>query len=245
VLMEARVENLSYRFLAAGFQAFIWGGEVIGDENLPEQEPALLVSNHLRALGPIAIVSCVPRRLHPWVAADVMDAQRAPDYLRWDFVERELHLRMPFSLWLAKAIAKISVPLLNQTGCIPVYPNPDDLPATFDQTVALLAQNRFVVVFPEDPTRPLDPQFGMSPFKKGFVRLGELYFQRTGRRLKFYPLAVHATRRTVQVGEPVTYNPYVPPVKERIRVKAALENMIHEMLAERDGSAYLGVPLPH
>jgi 1-acyl-sn-glycerol-3-phosphate acyltransferase len=243
--MEARVENLLYRFLAAGFQAFIWGGEVIGAENLPEQGPALLVSNHLGALGPIAIVSCVPRRLHPWVHSDVMDAERAPEYLRWDFVERELHLPMPFSLWLAKAIAKICVPLLNRVGCIPVYPNPDDLHSTFDQTVDLLVRNRFVVVFPEDPTRPLDPQFGMSPFKKGFVRLGEMYFQRTGCRLKFYPLAVHAVHRVVLVGKPVTYNPYAPPVKERIRVKGALERMIHEMLADMSGNTYLGIPLPH
>jgi 1-acyl-sn-glycerol-3-phosphate acyltransferase len=243
--VEVHVKDLLYRLLAECFQAFIWGGDVAGDENLPEQGPAVLVANHLGALGPIAVVSCVPRRLYPWVHADVMDAERAPEYLRWDFVEKELHLTMPFSLWLAKTIAKISVPLLNRTGCIPVHTNPKGLLATFDQSVDLLTRGRFVVVFPEDPTQPPDPKFGMSPFKKGFVRLGELYFQGTGRSLKFYPLAVHAIRRTVQVGKPVTYNPYAPPVKERIRIKNALESMIREMLIGKDGNFYLRVPLPH
>ena len=237
--------GLLYYLLAAGFQAFIWGGEVTGEDNLPYEGPAVLVANHQGALGPIALVACVPRRLHPWVAADVMDPKLAPEYLRLDFVERELHLPMPFSLWLAKAISKFSVPLLNRTDCIPVHTDPEGLFATFEQSVDLLARSGYVVVFPEDPTQPPDPQFGMSPFKKGFVRLGELYFQRSGRSLKFYPLAVHAVRRTVQVGKPVTYNPYGQPVKERIRVKNALEGMIREMLDEQNGDFYLRVPLPH
>lgn len=239
------MKDLLYRSLAAGFQAFIWGGEVKGEENLPEQGPAVLVANHLDALGPIAVVSCVPRRLHPWVVADMLDAKLAPEYLRWDFVERQLHLSLPFSLWVAKFISKISVPLLNGAGCIPVHSNPDDLCATFDESIDLLAQGHFVLIFPEDSSQPLDPLFGMSPFNKGFVRLGELFFQRTKRLLQFYPLAVHALRRTVQIGRPVTFNPFAPPARERLRVKWALENMIHEMLAGMDGNIYSGVLLPH
>jgi hypothetical protein len=33
----------------------------------------------------------------------------------------------------------------------------------------------------------------------------------------------------------VTFNPYAPPVMERLRVKRALENMIREMLADKNG----------
>lgn len=125
-------EDLLYRILAAGFQAFIWGGEVTGKQNLPEQGPAILVANHLEALGAIAVVSSLPLRLYPWVVSDMLDTNLAPEYLRWDFVERQLHLPMPLSLWVAKAISRISVPLLNRMGCIPVYPNPDQFHATFE-----------------------------------------------------------------------------------------------------------------
>jgi type III secretory pathway lipoprotein EscJ len=48
----------------------------------------------------------------------------------------------------------------------------------------------------------------------------------------------------VQVGKPVTHNPFAPPVSERIRVKQALENIVREMLAGMDGNIYLRVPLP-
>lgn len=238
------MQDYAYRLLAAGLQAFIWGGEAVDEENLPKEGPAVLVANHLGALGPIAVTACVPRRLYPWVVADMMDPERAPEYLRWDFVERQLHLPQPYSLWMAKAIAKLSVPLLNSAGCIAVHSNFEDLLAPFEQSVRLLEQGEFILVFPEDPKQPLDPLYKMSPFKKGFVRLGEFYFQQTGRALKFYPLAVHEIRRTVQAGKPVTHNPYAPPVRERLRVKTALETAIHEMLAEKNGDVYLRVPRP-
>lgn len=234
-----------YRFVSAGLQHFIWGGEIGGEENLPQAGPAVLVANHLGALGPIAIAACLPRRLYAWVVADMLDEKRAPEYLRWDFVEKELGLKMPFSLWLATVISKLSVPLLKSVGCIPVYPDPERLSLTFERSVELLAQGAFLLVFPEDPNRPMDARLKMTPFKKGFVRLGELYFQRTGKALRFYPLAVHAEMRVVQVGKPIAYNPYAPPVNERIRIKNVLEKMIHEMYLELDGNAYVGVPLPH
>jgi hypothetical protein len=239
------MENLLYHVISAGFQACIWGGELIGEENLPKEGPAIFVSNHLGALGPIAVVASVPRRLYPWVVSAMLDASLAPDYLRRDFVEKELSLPMPFSLWLAKAISKISVPLLTYLGCIPVYPDAEGLHATFERSVDLLVQNRFILVLPEDPNRPLDPQTRMSPFRKGFVRLGELYFQRTGRLLWFYPIAAHAESRCVQVGRPIAYNPYAPSVQERLRVKNILEKMIHEMYLGMHGAGYIGVPLPH
>jgi hypothetical protein len=238
------MQDYVYRLLSAGLQAFIWGGELVDEENLPQKGPAVLVANHLGALGPIAVAACVPRRLYPWVAADMMDPQRAPEYLRWDFVERQLRLPQPYSLWLAKALSKLSVPMLNSAGCIPVHSNFEDLLAPFEQSVRLLEQGGFILVFPEDPKQPLDPLSKMSPFKKGFVRLGEFYFQKTGRALKFHPLAVREIQRTVQAGKPVTHNPYAPPVRERLRVKNALEASIREMLAGKNGDVYLRVPRP-
>ncbi|NOH01686.1 MAG: hypothetical protein HND47_06860 [Chloroflexi bacterium] len=233
-----------YRLIALGLQACLWGGDVTGEERLPKRGPAVLVANHLAAWGPIAVISSVPRRLHSWVIADMMDAKRAPDYLRLDFVERQLHLKNPLSLWVANAISKLSVPLLTSAGCIPVHSNFEEMLVPFHQSVDRLVEGGFILIFPEDPAQPLDPIYQMSPFKKGFVRLGEFYFQRTGRVLAFYPLAVHLVRREVQVGAPVMHNPHANPVGERLRVKHTLERMIHEMLAGMNRDVYFRVPAP-
>ncbi len=236
------MKNLVYRLFATGFQAFIWKGALLGKDNLPEQGPAVFVANHLESLGPIAVVSSMPYPLYPWVVSNMLDAEHAPEYLRWDFVERQSHFEMPQSLWIAKAISKISVPLLNWIECIPVFSTPDNFQITFDRSVDLLARGNFLLIFPEDPTSPKDTLSGMSPFKKGFVRLGEYYYQRTARPLHFYPLAVHAAHRTVQVGIPVMYNPFTPPSRERLRIKRKLEQMIRDMLTEKNGSIPMHFP---
>ncbi len=235
------MKNLLYRFLAGGFQAFVWRGTLLGKDHLPKQGPAVFVANHLASLGPIAVVSCLPYRLYPWIISDMLDAEHAPEYLRWDFVEPQFHLHKPLSSFVAKAISKISTHLLKRMGCIPVFSNFDDIQITFQRSVELLAQDRFLLIFPEDATRPQDTSSGMSPFRKGFVRLGEYYFQHTARSLHFYPLAVHATRRTVQAGMPVVHDPYASPPRERLRIKRKLENMIREMLMEKNGSIPLSL----
>jgi hypothetical protein len=237
--------DLLYRIAAAGLQATIWGGEVVDEENLPERGPAVLVCNHLGALGPIAVVAGIPLRLYPWVAADMLDPQHAPEYLRLDFIEKEFGAGQPLSLWLAKALAKISVPLLRSVGCVLVYADPQESLLTFTRSLDLLLRGCILLIFPEDPARQLDPQTNMRPFKKGFTRLAGLYYQASGEALCFHPLAVHAERNLIKAGRPIRFNPHAEAAGERLRMRAALESMIREMYLALGGNACAGIPLPH
>ncbi|MGQ9832905.1 MAG: hypothetical protein ACUVRJ_03755 [Candidatus Villigracilaceae bacterium] len=74
---------------------------------MPIRGPAVFVCNHLGALGPIAAYASIPLKLHFWIHANMLDPALAPDYLRLDFVEPQLHIAPPFSHWLAAAISKI------------------------------------------------------------------------------------------------------------------------------------------
>ena len=237
-------ENL-YRFISWGFQELIWGGDVLGEENLPEKGPAVFVSNHLDALGPIAVGGSLRYFLHTWIHADMLDARLAPDYLRRDFVEPQLHIAPPFSHWLARGISKLHVPLLRAVGGIPVYHTPDGLHETLRQTLDLLVQGKFILIFPEDPALPLDTQFNMRPFQKGFARLGELYYERTRKVLAFHPLAVHAETRTIRAGTPIRYNYLNNPAPERQRLKSLLEQSIHTMVLQASQSDILQLPIPN
>lgn len=232
-----------YRLVARGLDVMVWGGELTGEEFLPERGPAVFVSNHLGALGPIAVGASVPFYLYAWVIADMLDEALAPDYLNKDFVEPQLHVPPPFSRPLAKVITKLSIPLLRSIGCIPVHHTTEGLLETYRLTVEVLEAGNFVLIFPEDPAQPPDPLTKMTPFKKGFTRLGELYFERTRRVLDFYPLAVHARSRTVRVGQPTRFNPYTNPVGERVRIKRVLENSIRNMVLEAEFGGALKIPL--
>jgi len=236
------MNELLNRLVARGFQDMIWGGDLVGDE-LPERGPAVIVSNHLGALGPIAVGASVPLRMHFWMHADMLDPRLAPDYLCRDFVEPQLHIPAPASVWLAKIIAKIHVPLLKAVGGIPVYSSPEGYLETFCISVELLLRENFLLIFPEDPNLPLNPLYQMAPFKKGFARLGELFYARTHSSLPFYPVAVHAETRTVRVGKPVRYSYLNLVALERQRIKNLLEQSIRAMYIQSSSEIVFRQPL--
>ena len=232
-----------YRGLAGFLDAMIWGGELVGAKNLPEAGPAVFVSNHALALGPIAVAASLPMRLYPWVIADMLEWDKAAAYLNKDFVEPQLHIPSPLSMPLARLIAQASVRLLRGVDCIPVW-HGERVFETYRISLDYLAQDKSLLIFPEDPTQPLDEQCKMGPFLKGFARLGEMYFDRTQKMLRFYPLAVHPGLRQVMLGKPIAFNPINNPANERARIKGVLESMIRRMYVEMTLQDYVGIPLP-
>jgi 1-acyl-sn-glycerol-3-phosphate acyltransferase len=229
-----------YHFATWLLDLIYWDGELLGEENLPRQGPAIFVGNHLGPDGPIGAICTIPRRCFSWVVAENVDPALAPEYLRWDFVERSLKLHPPTSLKVATAIAKVSVPLLRTLGCIPVYKgDTDGLLKTLQLSLELLLANKFLLIFPEDNTLPEDPLTGMKPFKKTFTRLGEMLYQANGKVLDFYPVAIHGSHK-VWVGKPVSFQPMNPLVRERMRLKDRLEEEIRDMYLEMEGGTQLG-----
>lgn len=217
-----------YWFFSRLFDSMIWGGELLGEENLPAGGAAVFVSNHADALGPIAIVASLPVRVYPWVISDMLEWDKAAEYLRADFVEPQLHVPAGLSMGIARLISQASVRLLRRMECIPVWHN-DLLADTYRISVDYLAQGRNLLVFPEDPSQPLDELFQMRPFQKGFARLGEFYYERTRKILRFYPLAVHAAARKIKAGAPISFNPFNNAVNERLRIKNILESIVHDL----------------
>lgn len=224
-----------YQFIVGVLNFFLWGGELIGEENLPRRGPAVFIANHLDATGPIATVCSIPLRVYPWVIADMMDKDLAPLWLQADFVERQLHLKPPVSQWLSRALCRISVPLFYSLGCIPVYRGDyERMRETLDISMGVLREGKFVLVFPEDNRLPADPVTKMQPFQHSFARLGEMYYAETGECLEFYPVVVHSTGQLV-VGKPVVFNPLNSVGLERRRLKELMEDTIIAMYMPLEG----------
>jgi len=232
-----------YHFLVGVLDAFLWGGDLVGEENLPEKGPAVFVANHLGAWGPIAVMASLPVRLYPWIIGDMMDPERAAAYLNMDFTEKQLHLRPPLSRILSRWLTKITIPMFEAIGCIPVWEG-EKLHETYRRSLEYLRAGRFLLIFPEDAHQPLDNRYKMSPFMKGFTRLGELYYQQSGESLRFYPVSVHAETRRVQVGMAISFNSNNPLPQERLRLKNVLQSAVREMYWKMCLDGYLGVPLP-
>ncbi|MCK6583137.1 MAG: hypothetical protein HUU11_06860 [Anaerolineales bacterium] len=233
-----------YWFLAGELNEWVWGGEVANEESLPKEYPVVFISNHAGALGPIAVMSSLPVRVYPWVISDMMEWDKAAEYLRKDFVEPQLHIPPPSSGIVSGLLSQLSVRLLHAVECIPVWRG-EKIHETYRISIEYLVEGRSLLIFPEDPSRPMNETYKMTPFYKGFTRLGEMYYQRTNRPLRFYPLAVHPEAREIKIGKPVSYNPNNDPVKERIRIKRVLESTIRNLYLDIAGEHYAGIPLPH
>jgi 1-acyl-sn-glycerol-3-phosphate acyltransferase len=176
----------SYFFLTRLLNLFLWRGKLIGRENIPANGPAVIIANHLDAFGPIGTMASLPIRVHPWSVANMMDKDLAPAWLQWDFVERQLHLKPPFSAWFSKTLCRITVPLFYSLGCIPVYRNDyRKMQQTLQMSVQVLGMDKYLLIFPEDPNLGTDPSTNMAPYQHTFTRLGELLFAESGKQLAF------------------------------------------------------------
>ena len=228
------MNDTAYQFITSILDLFLWGGELIGEENLPKHGPAVFIANHLETTGPIGIVCSIPLRLYTWTVGDMVDKARAPAYLNWDFVERQFHLKPPLSLWIATLLSKVTVPMLKSLGAVPIYHGIEHLPETLNKSLALLLEDKFLLIFPEDNQLPYDPVTRMSAFQKSFARVAEVYYEHTGQRLTFYPVAAHDSGH-VMIGKPVLHNPLNPLAQERHRLKDILEREVIRMYMELDG----------
>jgi len=228
---------LGYYLLAKTLDALYWGGELVGAEHLPERGPAVFAANHLGPRGPIGAACTIPRRMNPWVIADMVDPDLAAEYLRWDFVEPRLRLKPPHSLKFARALSRITVGMLRGLGGVPVYKgNPTALQDTLQASLQVLLRNEYLLICPEEPDLPADPLTGMNPFMKSFARLGEMLHEANGGLLPFYPVAVHGSHR-VQVGPAVVFDPRNPLPYERMRIKDAVEKRVKNMYLQLDAAA--------
>lgn len=232
-----------YELIAGVLEALLWDGELIGRENLPQEGPAIFIANHLVQLGPIGAVCSLPMRVYPWIHGDMVDKEKAAAYLNWDFVERTLKLRPPLSLAVARALSRITVPLLRSIGCVGVQRGYEYIQSTWQESLDLLLAGKFLLVFPEDNQLEYNPETHMAPFQKSVFRLGEIYHQSMQKRLAFYPLAIHESHR-VMAGQPYWYNPSNPPAVERRRLKNALEQAVIRMYLQMAEGTFTGEPVP-
>jgi hypothetical protein len=224
------LNDMAYHLIVSALEIFMWDGELIGKENL-QDGPGVIVANHMGAVGPVGICSSLPMRLYPWVLGTTVDKIKGPENVRNDFVEKILHIRPPLSETIAEGICKISTPLLLSVGCIPVPDTHQEQEEMFQTSLALLKRGKFLLIVPEDTKAEPDPLTGIQPFKRGFLRLGEQYYQATGARLSFYPVAIHEAGLVI-VGKPIAYNPLNDARVERLRMVSLLEQTIKKMHME-------------
>jgi 1-acyl-sn-glycerol-3-phosphate acyltransferase len=194
-----RTDSLVYDLACLVLSPFSY--DVVGLENIQTAGPAIYIANHLGATGPLETCLSIPVRFYPWTIAEMSDPERAPKYLFDDFVHPVLHLNGRFGQWFSTMLTKISIPLFRSIGVVPIDRFGGWTGGGFRHSLRLLHEGKNLLIFPEDPLLPLDPQTCMRHFMPGFATLCRLYQSEAGFQLPVYPVAVHAGAETVMIGK--------------------------------------------
>jgi 1-acyl-sn-glycerol-3-phosphate acyltransferase len=182
--------------------------DLVGFENITTPGPAIYIANHLGALGAIETILSVPVRFYPWIIAEMTDFKFAPEYLFKDLVYPVLHLNGWFGMFFSTCLTKISVRLLRAIESVSIDRFGGLTPDGFRQSLRLLREGKNLLIFPEDPLLPLDPDTSMRHFMPGFATLCSLFQVDEGYFLPVHPMAVHAASETVTIGKPEFYHPH-------------------------------------
>ena len=222
-----------YHFVVGGLKLFKRQYDLIGKENLPQTGPAVFIANHLDSSGPVACCCSIPLRMHLWGMADLLDPGKASAVMTSYFTEKELHLKPPLSTWFSYLLTRITVPLLRSLDCIPAFRGEAGRQETLRLSIKVLRQNKFLLIFPYNPSMQRDEANGIEPFRPTFTRLGEMYYAETGECLRFYPVAIH-THGYLMVGKPAIFNPLNPVGLEQQRLKDLTENTVRAMYMQQE-----------
>jgi hypothetical protein len=209
------------------FRFLLLGVRLRGARNLRLRGPLILVSNHEGSYGPLSLITTLPIELYPWVVSETTDARTAARRIQAEFLEAELHLRPPLSVWLGRAIARIAAALMRDLNAVPVHQKSREVRATVERSVELLEQGKNILVFPEDPGRRLNDV--LCHFCTGFLHLARIYYERTRRAVLFLPVAVNREVKAILVGRPVQFDASAPFAVEKARLKHELEDRVYEL----------------
>ncbi len=184
--------------------------------------PSVLVCNHDRAYGPIAMCGHFDRReeIRPWINAQVLSAKEMPEYVRHDFwwPTDKWYTRI-FDYTMAYLYALILPPILRGSDCIPVY-HDTSVMATLKDSMRYLSNGKLLLLFPEHPLAY--DQYEEKIFD-GFVSVGRLMYSRHKKIVDFYPSYVDWKKRKIYIGSPLSYDPESNYKEQTVTITRAVE----------------------
>lgn len=226
-VMEEKKTPFLYKIIRRLVLLFYPRTAVSGTENLPEEEPCVVVGNHTQMNGPIAGELYFPGPHYIWCAGQMMELKEVPGYAYQDFWSgKPKYIRWYYKL-ASYLIAPLAVLIFNSAHTIPVYHDARIL-TTFRQTVRRLQEGARVVIFPE-----YDKKYNniLYDFQERFVDVARIYYKKTGQALSFVPMYIAPALRTMYLGKPVRFDPAAPMAEERARICAYLKDEITRIAA--------------
>jgi hypothetical protein len=175
------------------------------EEEPDSQEPGIYLSNHAGSIGPVYFTLYFKKPHRPWSIHYIFEKENVTNFIFHDFLLGLGSKCVWWTRFVAWMVSLLMPPLMAKAGAIPIF-HDLRMRTTFRVSCEALENGQNIVIFPERPTK-------FSPFVNemsgSYAEVGKMYFQATGKILKFYPVYVASGLRKVLVGRPIEYDPLV------------------------------------
>lgn len=213
-----------YRFVESMVRFFYIKCKVEGAQNLPD-EPAIIVSNHSQANGPIVGQLYLPRLGYTWCIAEMMHVKEVPAYAYEDFWSKKPKYTRWFFKLASYVIAPLASYLLSNAKTIGVYKDARII-NTFKESVDIMQEGADVLIFPEHYDEHNNI---VHDFQRGFVEVARLYYKKTKKDVPLVPMYICPDLKKIVIGKLTYYDHTADKKEEADRVCNYLMDEISEL----------------
>jgi len=239
--MQPKKQPRLYRIIKRLVKVFYLKYEVEGTENLPDDEPVIVVGNHAQMHGPLSCELYFPGHRYTWCAGQMMHLKDVPAYAYSDFWSQKPKCTRWFYKLLSYLIAPLAAYIFSHANPIGVYRDSRIL-STFKDTVKRLSEGASVVIFPEHDVKYNNIIY---EFQEKFIDIAKLYYRRAGKELAFVPLYIAPDLHKMYLGKPIRFRASAPLEEERARICGYLMDEITQIarsLPEHTVVPYRNIP---
>ena len=201
-----------------------------------DTNPIVFLCNHGEFYGPMACKIYIPVPIRAWATANMMNDKNAVTQYIYDNTTSHQEKMPEFEKRiLARMAAWLSVNVMGQLECIPVYrDSPLKLRETFRLTIEAMDTGDNILIFPENPEQKY-PREGIGDLSPGFMMLADIYWKRKKKRLRILPMYADKQRRTITFGDIIVYNPENDSKSEQERIINETLRQIREIASQGEG----------
>lgn len=169
-------------------------------------DPVVYVCRHLNMHGPFTTLKWLPKHVHPMILHVYFDREETVKHMTgYTFSARYGKKPKRFCL-PAHVMGWVSPPMMKSLQGIPVYRNGMQSISTLKCGLKYLLKGESLIVYPDiDYTGNYEKP---SEIYDGFLMLGDMYYKKTGKAVKFVPLVIDDEQRQITEAAPVCVTNY-------------------------------------
>ena len=206
-------------------QPFFWC-KTKGKQNLKKDDEArVFVSNHYEIYGPLIVFLRFPYKIKPWVLDKMTQADTIEEQTKIGLYNNYKIIPKWIKFIIVKIVKRIFLFVLKFLRPIPVSrDNPRANLKAMQQSVDALEKGIPIFLWPELHS----VKSGVGEFMSGFEHIAKYYYQKTGKKISFYPVFTSRKRRTIFIEAPLIYNPENDSNLEKERIIKTLHDSMQK-----------------